>query len=44
MQTEEPSWLNEAYASTINYSDTGIMSRNLSNLSIVLATLTLIKK
>jgi hypothetical protein len=35
--------LEEAYASTINNSDTGIMSRNLSNISLVLATLILIK-
>ena len=44
VQTEEPTWLTEAYESTINNSDTGIMSRNLSNISLVLATLTLIKK
>ena len=43
VQTEEPTWLEEAYALTINNSDTGIMSRNLSNVSLVLATLTLIK-
>ena len=43
VQTEEPTWLEEAYAHTINNSDTGIMSRNLSNVSLVLATLTLIK-
>ena len=43
VQTEEPTWLEEAYAHTINDSDTGIMSRNLSNISLVLATLTLIK-
>jgi hypothetical protein len=44
VQTEEPYWLDNAYASTINISDTGIMSRNLSNLSFVLATLILMKK
>ena len=43
VQTEEPSWLEEAYASTINKSDTGIMSRNLSNIPLVLATLILLK-
>ena len=43
VQTEEPSWLEEAYASAINKSDTGIMSRNLSNISLVLATLILTK-
>ena len=41
--TEKPTWLNEAYSSSINDSDTGIMIRNLSNASLVLATLTLIK-
>ena len=44
VQTEEPSWLEDAYASIINNSDTGIMSRNLSNVSLVLATLVLMKK
>ena len=44
VQTEEPYWLDKAYASTINICDTGIMSRNLSNLSFVLATLILMKK
>lgn len=39
VQTEEPTWLDEAYASTMNMSDTGIMARNLSNVSLVLATL-----
>ena len=29
LQTEEPFWLDEAYADTINISDTGIMHRNL---------------
>ena len=43
VQTEEPTWLEEAYASTINKSDTGIMSRNLSNIPLVLATLILLK-
>lgn len=40
VQTEDPYWLEEAYSSPINLSDTGIMSRNQSNISIVLATLT----
>jgi len=44
VQTEEPFWLEEAYASSINKSDTGIMARNLSNVRIVLATLTLMRK
>jgi hypothetical protein len=30
LQTEEPYWLKEAYHDSINISDTGIMSRNLS--------------
>ena len=29
VQTEEPYWLNEAYASTMNLSDTGLMLRNI---------------
>ena len=41
VQTENPTWLEEAYASPINPSDTGIMARNLSNVGLVLATLTL---
>ena len=44
VQTEEPFWLDEAYASSINKSDTGIMARNLSNVRLVLATLTLMRK
>jgi hypothetical protein len=43
VQTEEPYWLKEAYTSAINHSDTGIMARNLSNLSLVVATLTMMK-
>lgn len=43
VQTEEPFWLKDAYSSTINSSDTGIMLRNLYNVSLVLATLTLMK-
>lgn len=41
VQTETPAWLDEAYSSPINTSDTGVMSRNLSNISLVLATLSL---
>lgn len=29
LQTEEPYWLDEAYAESINMSDTGYMQRNL---------------
>lgn len=39
VQTEEPYWLDRAYAHSINDSDTGIMARNLTNARIVLATL-----
>lgn len=44
VQTEEPTWLEEAYLLSINASDTGIMVRNLSNVSLVLATLTLMRQ
>jgi hypothetical protein len=44
VQTEEPTWLDEAYKSPINPSDTGIMARNLSNVELVLATLALMKE
>ena len=36
IQTEEPFWLNESYSRAIAKSDTGIMSRNLSNVSNLL--------
>lgn len=39
LQTEYPHWLERAYASSINASDTGIMARNLMNVKVVLATL-----
>ncbi len=39
VQTEYPYWLDRAYASSIDDSDTGIMARNLANVRIVLATL-----
>lgn len=39
IQTETPSWLDRAYAETINDSDTGIIERNQANARIVLATL-----
>jgi hypothetical protein len=39
VQTETPHWLEQAYATAINDSDTGIMARNQSNARIVLATL-----
>lgn len=39
VQTEEPYWLDRAYASSINMSDTGIMARNLANARLVSATM-----
>lgn len=42
LQTETPYWLKEAYKSSINASDTGILDRNLKNLDLVLTTLALI--
>lgn len=41
--TEEPTWLDEAYKNSMNDSDTGIMSRNLFNISLVMATLTMLR-
>jgi hypothetical protein len=43
VQTETPTWLEQAYASPINASDTGIMARNKANLENVLATLMLLR-
>lgn len=43
VQTEDPVWLERAYESSINASDTGIIARNLSNAPLVLATLTLMR-
>jgi hypothetical protein len=42
VQTEDPYWLQEAYNKSITASDTGIMLRNQNNVTIVLATLSLI--
>lgn len=39
LQTQEPTWLSQAYASAINNCDTGILFRNQANVGIVLATL-----
>lgn len=39
VQTQQPDWLEEAYASAINSCDTGIMRRNLANSQLVCATL-----
>jgi hypothetical protein len=44
VQTEQPYWLEKAYTSAINTCDTGIMSRNQSNVGLTLATLSSINK
>lgn len=43
VQTQQPTWLDEAYSEAINASDTGIMQRNISNVRLVLSTLALLK-
>ena len=42
VQTESPYWLDEAYASPINNSDTGLVLRNLRNVNYVLVALDLL--
>ena len=42
VQTESPYWLEQAYSSAINDSDTGIMKRNLYNRRIILGALHLL--
>lgn len=44
VQTENPTWLEDAYLSPINASDVGIMVRNQANVNLVLATLSVLKK
>jgi hypothetical protein len=44
VQTEDPYWLDQAYAEAINESDTGIMLRNQANAKIVLITLWMLGK
>lgn len=39
VQTQEPHWLDRAYAKPINDTDVGIMVRNLGNVKIVLSSL-----
>lgn len=39
IQTEQPHWLDEAYSSAINSSDTGILARNQSCMERILITL-----
>ena len=39
VQTEDPTWLELAYKSVMHTHDTGVMMRNSSNVSLVLATL-----
>ncbi len=43
VQTEHPYWLDKSYSSPINNCDTGIMGRNLSNVGLVLATLSVLQ-
>ena len=42
VQTQYPTWLEEAYAEPINPSDTGIMVRNIHNVELVISTLALL--
>jgi hypothetical protein len=42
VQTEDPHWLDRAYDSAINKSDTGIIARNVVNTRVVIGTLWLI--
>lgn len=42
VQTETPTWLDEAYDSAINLSDTGILRRNQRNLRLVIRFLSVI--
>lgn len=44
VQTEQPYWLDRAYAKPINDSDTGIINRNLINARIVWSTLLVLGK
>jgi hypothetical protein len=44
LQTEQPTWLKEAYATSMNDTDTGVMSRNVAYASLTLATLALIRE
>ena len=44
IQTEQPTWLDDAYASPINASDTGILARNGASTRSVLATLWLLRE
>jgi hypothetical protein len=43
VQTETPTWLDEAYANPINTSDTGIMERNVGNSRLVSGVVKLLK-
>jgi hypothetical protein len=44
LQTEEPTWLEEAYSDPINAEDTGILFRNDLNVKVVIATLFALKR
>jgi hypothetical protein len=43
VQTQEPTWLDQAYSSAIGKQDTGIMLRNQNNVNVVLATLIVLR-
>lgn len=43
-QTETPTWLEKAYESTMNLTDTGIMKRNYENVYSVISTLMTLNK
>lgn len=42
VQTQYPNWLNQAYESVINKSDTGLLTRNENNIRLILATLSIL--
>jgi hypothetical protein len=44
MQTQTPTWLDKAYESTIDITDTGIMQRNLQNVNLVISSLLAMNK
>lgn len=44
VETEEPYWLDKAYTSAINDSDTGLVSRNLWSARLTAATLLVMRK
>jgi hypothetical protein len=44
VQTQTPTWLDKAYESTMNITDTGIMQRNLQNVNFVISSLLAMNK